>query len=179
MPGRHSFQARLDMRSRTSNVPAIAAAKPGSVRAPPIGLKPIRGLPSQKEKPRGRRRPDPLAEVSDSGIVPMLEAAPEPQGTDVALTGDRSIQRLPVRKRTPISPSFIVGEVNAGLFSSFLNLEHCGKASFHHAFALLDPLKRRQADPGGASKLTLAPAQEPPRCPYLRRVSHQFAGFLI
>jgi hypothetical protein len=27
-----------------------------------------------------------------------------------------------------------------------------------------DPLKRRQADPGRASELTLAPAQKPPRC---------------
>jgi hypothetical protein len=49
--------------------------------------------------------PDPLAGVSASGIVPMLEAAPEPQGTDVALIGNRSIQCLPVRKRTPISPA--------------------------------------------------------------------------
>jgi hypothetical protein len=60
--------------------------------------------------------------------------------------------------------SLIVGEVNAGLFSSVLNLEHCGKVSFHHAFALFDPLKRRQADLGGASKLTLAPARAPLRC---------------
>jgi hypothetical protein len=33
-------------------------------------------LPSQKKEPRGRRRPDPLAGVWDSEIVPMLEAAP-------------------------------------------------------------------------------------------------------
>jgi hypothetical protein len=59
---------------------------------------------------------------------------------------------------------FIVGEVNAGLFWSVLNLEHFGKVSFHHAFALFDPLKRRQADLGGASKLTLAPARAPLRC---------------
>jgi hypothetical protein len=45
--------------------------------------------------------------------------------------------------------------VNAGLFWSVLNLEHFGKVSFHHAFALFDPLKRRQADPGSASKLNL------------------------
>jgi hypothetical protein len=32
--------------------------------------------PSQKKTPRGRRRPDPLAGVWDSEIVPMLEAAP-------------------------------------------------------------------------------------------------------
>jgi hypothetical protein len=33
-------------------------------------------LPAQKKKPRGRRRPDPLAGVWDSEIVPMLEGAP-------------------------------------------------------------------------------------------------------
>jgi hypothetical protein len=33
-------------------------------------------LPSQKQIPRGRRRPDPLAAVWDSEIIPMLEAAP-------------------------------------------------------------------------------------------------------
>jgi hypothetical protein len=33
-------------------------------------------LPSQKKTPRGRRRPDPLAGVWDSEIVPMLAAAP-------------------------------------------------------------------------------------------------------
>ena len=32
-------------------------------------------LPSQKKTPRGRRRPDPLAGIWDSEIVPMLEAA--------------------------------------------------------------------------------------------------------
>ncbi|WP_262030484.1 IS21 family transposase, partial [Microvirga sp. Mcv34] len=33
-------------------------------------------LPSQKKVPRGRRRPDPLADVWDSEIVPLLQAAP-------------------------------------------------------------------------------------------------------
>jgi len=33
-------------------------------------------LPSQKKAPRGRRRPDPLAEVWDAEIVPILKAAP-------------------------------------------------------------------------------------------------------
>src|SRR5262245_65612775 len=34
-------------------------------------------LPSQKKAPRGRRRPDPLAGVWGSEIVPMLTAAPD------------------------------------------------------------------------------------------------------
>ena len=33
-------------------------------------------LPSERAAPRGRRRPNPLASVWDSKIVPMLEAAP-------------------------------------------------------------------------------------------------------
>jgi hypothetical protein len=51
----------------------------------------------------------------------------------------------------------VVGEVNAGLFKDFLNLEGRGEVSFHHSFILLDPLERGQTDPGFASKLTLAP----------------------
>jgi hypothetical protein len=55
--------------------------------------------------------------------------------------------------------SFIIGEENSGLF--------------HYAFALFNSLKRRQAGPGGVSKLSLAPAREPPRC--LTRAAN--AGF--
>ena len=33
-------------------------------------------LPSQKKAPRGRRRPDPLADVWDGEIVPILKSAP-------------------------------------------------------------------------------------------------------
>ena len=53
---------------------------------------------------------------------------------------------------------FIVGEANVGLFKGFLYLEHGGEISFHDSFILLDPLEGRQPNPGGASKLALAPA---------------------
>jgi len=33
-------------------------------------------LPSQRRTPRGRRRPDPLAEVFDAEVVPLLQGAP-------------------------------------------------------------------------------------------------------
>ncbi len=33
-------------------------------------------LPSQRKAPRGRRRPDPLADIFDSEVVPLLESAP-------------------------------------------------------------------------------------------------------
>ena len=64
------------MKSRHSNVPAIAAAKAGFSTATAYRIEADPRLPSQKKKPRGRRRPDPLAGVWDSAIVPMLEAAP-------------------------------------------------------------------------------------------------------
>jgi transposase InsO family protein len=64
------------MKSRQSNVPAIAAAKAGFSTATAYRIEADPRLPSQKKKPRGRRRPDPLAGVWDSEIMPMLEAAP-------------------------------------------------------------------------------------------------------
>ena len=64
------------MKSRQSNVPAIAAAKAGFSTAIAYRIEADPWLPSQKKKPRGRRRPDPLAGVWDSEIVPMLETAP-------------------------------------------------------------------------------------------------------
>ena len=64
------------MKSRQSNVPAIAAAKAGFSTATAYRIEADPWLPSQKKKLRGRRRPDPLAGVWDNEIVPMLEAAP-------------------------------------------------------------------------------------------------------
>ena len=64
------------MKSRQTNVPALAAAKAGFSTATAYRIEVDPRLPSQKKKPRGRRRPDPLAAVWESEIVPMLEAAP-------------------------------------------------------------------------------------------------------
>jgi hypothetical protein len=64
------------MKSRQSNAPAIAAAKAGFSTASGYRIEADPRLPSQKRTPRGRRRPDPLAGVWDSEIVPMLEVAP-------------------------------------------------------------------------------------------------------
>ena len=76
LPGRHitDCQTRLYMKSRQSTVPAIAAAKAGFSTATAYRIEADPWLPSQKKKPRGRRRPDPLAGVWDSEIVPMLKA---------------------------------------------------------------------------------------------------------
>ena len=64
------------MKSRHTQPPAIAAAKAGFSPASAYRIEADPRLPSQKRKPRKRRRPDPLAGVWDSAIVPMLEAAP-------------------------------------------------------------------------------------------------------
>ena len=64
------------MKSRQNHGPAIAAAKAGFSTATGYRIESDPRLPSQKKKPRGRCRPDPLAGVWDSEIVPMLKAAP-------------------------------------------------------------------------------------------------------
>src|SRR6516164_11040267 len=64
------------MKSRQSHAPAVAAARAGFSTATAYRIEADPRLPSQKTKPRGRRRPDPLASVFESEIVPMLCAAP-------------------------------------------------------------------------------------------------------
>jgi hypothetical protein len=65
------------MRHRQTDTPTLAGAKAGfsTATAYRIEQAPHRSAP---EKPsRSRRRPDPLAALWDSEIVPMLQAAPE------------------------------------------------------------------------------------------------------
>jgi hypothetical protein len=67
---------RLFMTFRQTNGVAAAAAKAAFSTATGYRLTEDPRLPSQKQVQRGRRRPDPLATVFDSEVVPMLEAAP-------------------------------------------------------------------------------------------------------
>ena len=64
------------MRFRHIDTPAAAAAKAGFSTATAYRIEADPRLPSQKAKPRTRRRPDPLAGVWQNEIVPMLQAAP-------------------------------------------------------------------------------------------------------
>jgi transposase InsO family protein len=64
------------MKSRRTHAPAVAAAKAGFSRSTAYRIEADPRLPSQKKPLRARRRPDPLASVWMSEIVPMLEAAP-------------------------------------------------------------------------------------------------------
>ena len=55
---------------------AVAAAKAGFSAATGYRIEDDPRLPSQKKAPRGRRRPDPLANLWEAEIVPLLKAAP-------------------------------------------------------------------------------------------------------
>ena len=65
------------MKHRLTESVAVAAAKAAISVASAYRIENDRRLPSQKQVPRGRRRPDPLADVFDAEVVPMLQAAPQ------------------------------------------------------------------------------------------------------
>ena len=64
------------MNLRRTHTRETAAAKAGFSTSTGARLDADAQMPSQKRAPRGRRRPDPLAEYWDSEIVPMLRASP-------------------------------------------------------------------------------------------------------
>ena len=78
MPGLHITdpQMRLYMSYRQTHETAVAAAKAGFSTATGYRIENDPRLPSQKKAPRGRRRPDPLVDVWDSEIVPILKTTP-------------------------------------------------------------------------------------------------------
>src|SRR5208337_4857148 len=67
---------RRYMKFRQTDTPPTAAAKSSFSPSTAYRIEHDPRLPSQKEHVRGRRRPDPLADVFDAEIVPMLKAAP-------------------------------------------------------------------------------------------------------
>ncbi|MBB2158505.1 IS21 family transposase [Gluconacetobacter diazotrophicus] len=79
MPGRHinDHQVRLYMTTRHHLPVPAAAARAGISLATAYRIEHDPCLPSQKSTPRGRRRPDPLADIFDAEIVPMLQGAPD------------------------------------------------------------------------------------------------------
>jgi hypothetical protein len=78
VPGNHitDQQVRLYMDLRRTHTREAAAAKAALSATTGARLDADPQLPSQQQTPRGRRRPDPLAAIWDSEIVPMLEAVP-------------------------------------------------------------------------------------------------------
>ncbi len=79
MPGRHinDHQRKLYLMSRPQHSATVAAAKAGFSTATAYRLE-ASPTPSMSDvpSPRGRRRPDPLAEIFDTDIVPLLQTAP-------------------------------------------------------------------------------------------------------
>jgi hypothetical protein len=63
------------MKFRQTETLPVAAAKAGFSASTAYRLEQDPRLPSQKKAPRGRRRPDPLAAVWDSEVVPLLKSA--------------------------------------------------------------------------------------------------------
>lgn len=94
MPGRHvnDHQKRLFMRYRESHGVAVAAAKAGLSTATAYRID-KEGSASPSPKPaRGRRRPDPLADIFDSEVVPLLQSAP---GMRAIAVFDEMLRRHP------------------------------------------------------------------------------------
>lgn len=64
------------MQHRQTDTVAVAAAKASMSKATGHRIAKAPRLPSASKAPRGRRRPDPLGEIFDAVVVPMLQAAP-------------------------------------------------------------------------------------------------------
>ena len=80
------------MKYRQNNSIEVAAAKASISRATAYRIKKDAHLPSQKQKVRGRRRPDPLEHIFDAEIVPLLKAAP---GIRVVAIYEEMLRRHP------------------------------------------------------------------------------------
>jgi hypothetical protein len=76
LPGRHitDQQMRLYMSLRQTEPAVIAAAKAGFSTASAYRIEQDPRLPSQRQAPRDRRRPDPLSAVWDCEVVPLLKS---------------------------------------------------------------------------------------------------------
>jgi len=64
------------MKHRLKDGPASAAARAGFSIATAYRIEENPQPPSQKKAPRERRREDPLAEIFDAEVVPLLQSAP-------------------------------------------------------------------------------------------------------
>src|SRR5260370_1287469 len=67
---------RMYMSFRQTETASVAASKAGFAASTAYRLERDPRLPSQKKGLRGRRRPDPLAGVWDSEVVPLLKSVP-------------------------------------------------------------------------------------------------------
>lgn len=80
------------MKFRQTDTPPAAAAKASFSTSTAYRLEKNPRLPSQKKAPRGRRRPDPLGDLFNAEVVPMLRAAP---GVRTVAIFDELLRRHP------------------------------------------------------------------------------------
>ncbi|NIJ40604.1 hypothetical protein FHS78_000874 [Parvibaculum indicum] len=64
------------MTLRQTHSTPVAAAKTGISQATGYRLQADPSLPSQKKAPRGQRRPDPLADIFNTKVAPLLRSSP-------------------------------------------------------------------------------------------------------
>ena len=64
------------MSLRRKDIPSVAAAKASFSTASAYRIESDPRPPSQKQTPRTRRRPDPLAGIFDEEVVPLLVESP-------------------------------------------------------------------------------------------------------
>lgn len=83
------------MRLRLTEPVTAAAVKAAISVASAYRIESDARLPSQKGEPRGRRRPDPLIDVFDADVVPMLTAAPAVRAVTVFEELTRRYPELP------------------------------------------------------------------------------------
>ena len=78
MPGRHitACQMRHFTTLEKTHSVEVAAAKAGFSRATGYRLSRDPSPVSRNKAPRGRRRPDPLVDIFESEVVPILQASP-------------------------------------------------------------------------------------------------------
>ena len=69
------------MTLKMTNPVAVAATKAGFSQATGYRLKASSTLPSQKKAPRSRRRSDPLGEIFETEVLPLLKSAPGENGS--------------------------------------------------------------------------------------------------
>jgi hypothetical protein len=76
LPGRHITNHHEALHEVPSDTPPVAAAKASFSTSTAYRFEKDRRLPSQKKGARDRRRPDPLADMFATEVVPMFKAAP-------------------------------------------------------------------------------------------------------
>ena len=93
------------MKSRKTDELSVAAARAGISVASAYRIEHDPRLPTQKSVPRGRRRPDPLINIFDAEVVPMLEAAPGLRAIGIFEELQRRIVSLDLMKVNGNHPS--------------------------------------------------------------------------